>query len=80
MEAVKLTTAFTPNGDQINDTFAVGYKIQIFNRLGMLVFKSDNGWDGTYKGRQVEAGVYFYVAVSPEGVEQKGTVEILRSK
>jgi gliding motility-associated-like protein len=37
--------------------------IQIYNRWGELVFKSDDKlsqWDGTYKGEPAQADVYFY--------------------
>jgi len=38
--------------------------LKIFNRWGQIVFSSDAqnvGWDGTYKGRMQEIGVYVYV-------------------
>jgi gliding motility-associated-like protein len=76
----KQPTAFTPNGDGINDVFAEGYKVKIFNRLGVLLYEGDNGWDGTYKGRLVEPGVYLYIAISRYQSVQKGTVEIIRTK
>ncbi len=77
----QLPTAFTPNGDGINDIFPyTGYKVKIFNRLGVLLFEGDSGWDGRYKGRLVEPGVYFYISTSPQGVVQKGSVEVIRTK
>ncbi|MDR2425351.1 MAG: gliding motility-associated C-terminal domain-containing protein [Prevotellaceae bacterium] len=51
---------FTPNGDGINDVFMSGYKIIVFDRLGVEIYKSDNGWDGTYKGKTVPSDIYFY--------------------
>jgi gliding motility-associated-like protein len=52
--------AFTPNGDGINDIFMRGYKVVIFDRLGIETFKGEDGWDGTYKGKPVEPDIYFY--------------------
>ena len=62
-------SAFTPNGDGINDTFfgeGIGifsYEMTIYNRWGEILFEStekENGWDGTYKGIPVDNGVYVY--------------------
>ena len=39
------------------------YHLQIFNRWGVMVFKSDKldiGWDGYYQGKPAEEGVYIY--------------------
>ena len=61
---------FTPNGDGINDkliakTSGLEDKIEfkLFNRNGLLLFRTDEpkiNWDGTYKGKIVTPGVYFY--------------------
>ena len=78
-----LPTAFTPNGDEINDIWpwvASNYKVEIYNRLGTLLYKGNNGWDGKYKGNYVQPGVYYYFATSPEGVVYKGSVEVIRTK
>jgi gliding motility-associated-like protein len=52
--------AFTPNNDGINDYFMKGYKIVIFDRLGIEIFRGDDGWDGTYKNQPVSRDIYFY--------------------
>jgi gliding motility-associated-like protein len=52
---------FSPNGDGINDIFMQGHKITIFNRVGIVIFSGDNGWDGTYKGKAVPNDIYFYI-------------------
>lgn len=64
-----IPNAFTPNGDDINNTFFAksrnifGFNILIFDRWGMLIFESDNvfqHWDGTFKGRPVQQDVYVW--------------------
>ena len=66
----EIPNVFTPNGDDINDrlvakTSGLVEKIdfKLFNRNGLLIFSTDNPkieWDGTYKGKIVSPGVYFY--------------------
>jgi len=78
-----LPTAFTPNGDGINDIWPwieSNYKVQIFNRLGMQIYTGDSGWDGRYNGRLVAPDVYFYKAISPDGVVFTGTVEVIKPR
>ena len=65
-----MPTAFTPNGDGLNDVFrpvVVGYKsirsFRIYNRWGQVVYASDNitdGWDGTYNHKHADMGTYFW--------------------
>jgi gliding motility-associated-like protein len=61
--------AFSPNGDGSNDIFRVYGKnfktieFKVFNRWGELVFFTTDpsqGWDGTYKGKEMVPGVYVY--------------------
>ncbi|MEM1322570.1 MAG: gliding motility-associated C-terminal domain-containing protein [Bacteroidota bacterium] len=63
--------AFTPNYDGRNDVFhfkGVGIASlswQVFNRWGQQLFVANGmeaAWDGQFKGRMVEPGVYTYVA------------------
>ena len=66
----EIPNVFTPNGDDINDRLiaktsglveVVDFKI--FNRNGQVLFQTTDprlNWDGTYKGRIVSPGVYFY--------------------
>ena len=66
----EIPNVFTPNGDNINDrlrakTSGLVERIdfKLYNRNGLLIFSTDNpriDWDGTYKGRIVSPGVYFY--------------------
>jgi len=66
----EIPNVFTPNGDDINDrlvakTSGLVEKVnfKLFNRYGVLIFETGNpklDWDGTYKGKIVSPGVYFY--------------------
>lgn len=68
-----IPNAFTPNGDGLNDVFEVVNKmdfrtteLRVFNAWGEVVFQSaadQNGWDGSYKGRLQNQGVYYYTVV-----------------
>ena len=67
----KLTfpNAFSPNGDDDNPVFKakehqsiVEFHAYIFNRWGQKLYEWTDpaeGWDGTYKGKDVKEGVYF---------------------
>jgi gliding motility-associated-like protein len=38
--------------------------VSIFNRYGSLIYQStgySRPWDGSYKGRPLPAGVYYYI-------------------
>ncbi len=61
--------AFTPNGDNNNDTFVVSgqfldsFRMWVYNRWGEVVFETKdrkNGWDGTKNGAELPAGTYIY--------------------
>jgi gliding motility-associated-like protein len=66
----EIPNVFTPNGDNINDilvakTSGLVEKInfKLFNRNGLMLFRTEEpkiNWDGTYKGKIVSPGVYFY--------------------
>jgi gliding motility-associated-like protein len=89
---VKPMDAFTPNGDGINDRWLItngncliSAKAQVFNRYGAKVFESDNyknDWDGTYKGKPLPDGTYYYVIsfniLNGKTELLKGNVTILR--
>ncbi len=56
-----LPNAFTPDDDGINEIFAEGFEVSIFNRWGQKVYEGTRGWDGTYNGRKVSPGTYYYI-------------------
>ena len=62
-----IPNTFTPNTDNKNESYKVSvlnhriFEISIYNRFSELLFSSDDinkGWDGTYKGREVQDGTY----------------------
>jgi gliding motility-associated-like protein len=87
-----IPSAFTPNGDGINDFFGVKaegikqFKMEIYNRWGELVFFSENmleHWDGTFKGERISNTDVFVYQVKAIGKnnnplpEEKGTVTLI---
>ena len=90
--SVDVPTAFTPNGDGVNDKIYVkGWGIQellffkIYNRYGELIFSSNNlyhGWDGKFRGQPQPIETYRYnVAVKTfDGniLRKSGTIKLLR--
>lgn len=90
--SLDLPTAFTPNGDGINDVIYVkGWGIKkllefrIFNRWGNEVFFTDDinqGWDGTFKGKVQNIDSYAYIVTVEmwDGriVTKKGAINLLR--
>ncbi len=67
-------TAFTPNGDNVNDGFSPhiicqsgevnDYKFYVYNRWGQRVFystKAGERWNGTFNGHKAPAGAYVYM-------------------
>jgi gliding motility-associated-like protein len=89
---IKPMEAFTPNGDGINDLWLVtngnclkAATAQVFNRYGARVFESNdyrNNWDGTYKGKPLADGTYYFILsyelINGKKVFLKGNVTILR--
>ncbi|MDR2125853.1 MAG: gliding motility-associated C-terminal domain-containing protein [Prevotellaceae bacterium] len=80
-------TAFSPlNKDGINDYFMAGFKVQIFNRYGAIIYETKteeeqaSGWDGrNARGQNVEPGLYFYILYNSSGKPRiKSSVEVLK--
>ncbi|WP_321515826.1 gliding motility-associated C-terminal domain-containing protein [Marinifilum fragile] len=82
--------AFTPNGDGLNDTFGpvitgdiAGEEIEmyIYNRWGEMIYEFTDlgvGWDGTYKGKPVNTGVYVWTLIINGKSKQDGSVSLIR--
>jgi gliding motility-associated-like protein len=89
---IMLPTAFTPNGDGLNDGFGISnpflvgelLSFEIFDRWGSRVFATTDPlskWDGSFKGQPVNAGVFLYkIRFRCKGVEdvKTGSVTVLR--
>jgi gliding motility-associated-like protein len=87
-----LPTAFTPNGDGLNDIirpYLIGMKglksFSIYNRGGQLIFFSKNygeGWDGKFQGETQNTGVFVWVLefydANNKLVMEKGTLTLIR--
>jgi len=84
-------TAFTPNGDGLNDCFGVkewgnisNLEFSIYNRWGERIFfttNSANCWDGRYKSYPQEQGTYIYHIKFHSlcgDVDRKGTFVLIR--
>jgi gliding motility-associated-like protein len=87
---VFVPNAFTPNGDGLNDWFAIfgrrveTYQLEVYDRNGSLLFLSEDisqSWDGTIKGTPAAEGSYSWriSGVSDYGTpyEMQGSVLLL---
>jgi gliding motility-associated-like protein len=89
---VWVPTAFTPNGNQLNDVFRAmvfgvveSFKFQVYDRWGNLVFETTDpmkGWDGKVNGIPVTTSVFVwqcsYKLKGTDPAFQKGTVTLIR--
>jgi gliding motility-associated-like protein len=88
-----IPSAFSPNGDGINDVFKAEYgenvtsfQLEIYNRWGQKIFQSKNisdGWDGTFNGTLQPTGLYIWIIRHKEtnNIKEnllKGTVTLIR--
>lgn len=86
-----IPTAFTPNGDGLNDKIKMmgiapttTLNLMIFNEWGHLVFSTTSAtdtWDGTYKGEPANAGNYSYlldITLNGELQQVKGIITLIR--
>jgi gliding motility-associated-like protein len=92
-----IPNTFTPNNDGENDIFyprGAGIKsissFRVYNRWGELVFEKrgtqlndpSGGWDGTYKGQQLNPGVFVWVIEgicdTGDPVNTKGDINLIR--
>ena len=87
--SLEITNAFTPNGDGANDTWGVndlrfyeGVRISVYDRGGSRLFFTENPdvrWDGTYEGRQLPSGTYFWtIEIGETGEKRRGMLNLIR--
>lgn len=90
-ESVFMPNAFSPNGDGVNDCVKpkhqanfMHYYFAIYNRFGNKVFSTYNPndcWNGQYKYKDADVGVYFYYlqGETPCGqLFKKGDIMLMR--
>ena len=89
---IAVPTAFTPNGDGLNDYLypvnaykATNLLFRVYNRGGQLIFETKDWsrkWDGTFHGAPQATGIYVwtleYNDASNEKVSLKGTSALIR--
>ena len=95
---VYIPNGFSPNDDGQNDRFSIYsgpdvveiQSLRVFDRWGEMVYEvtntmandEPNGWDGTFRGQDLNSGVYIYVAEIRfvDGITEvfKGDVTLLR--
>jgi gliding motility-associated-like protein len=90
---IKVPNAFSPNGDGKNDKLmalnadlAKQFKLTVFNRMGELMFTTQNplqGWDGNYKGQPADPGTYVWELsyINPwnkKAIYEKGTTILIK--
>ena len=84
-------SAFTPNGNGINDmVFVKGFGIgkmdfKIYNRWGVKMFETEDqniGWDGTYNGKPQPVEVYHYFLsiemTNGKKINKSGDITLIR--
>lgn len=84
---LNIPSAFTPNGDSINDrwnipnlTYDSNCTVNIFDRYGHNLFNSKGytiPWDGTKNGQAIAAGTYYYI-IDTHGKKHSGSITIIR--
>ena len=90
-EIIFVPSAFSPNGDNVNDYFSVVHnnirelKITVYNEWGQLIFTSaepDFHWDGIFHGRLIDQGLYGYriqaTGTFGENFDLQGKLTVLR--
>ena len=86
--------AFTPDGDELNQTWKVevagvdiyDFELFIFNRWGEIIWETRDpsvGWDGTYNGKIVKTGTYVWRAnmkdlYTDKKVQFNGNINLLK--
>lgn len=88
---VYFPSAFTPNGDGLNDIFKVlsnerleDYELTVYNRWGQAVFESSKqteGWNGTLHGKAQATEVFAWTCRYKRGgviTRMKGMVTMIR--
>ena len=89
LRKIKVPNAFSPNGDGINDTWAIQYlasypecTVDVYNRYGQRVYHSTGytkPWDGRSNGQPLPVGTYYWIIDPKSGrTQENGSVTIIR--
>jgi gliding motility-associated-like protein len=80
--------AFSPNGDTSNDLWIIAgietysdCTMNIFDSRGKRIYQKKgytNDWDGTYQGKPVPGGTYYYVFGCPGANPKTGSLLVFR--
>lgn len=85
-ELGKLPNVFTPNGDEVNETFSLSgakaqcanlFNVSIYNRWGQAVY-TNNRISFKWDGGNCPDGVYYYVITSAGGISARGIITLIR--
>jgi gliding motility-associated-like protein len=88
-DALIVPNTFTPNGDDANDNWGVpgirfyeGARISVYDRGGFRLFYTENPdirWDGTYEGKEMPVGSYFWtIEIGETGEMRRGVLNLIR--
>lgn len=85
---IQVPPAFTPNSDGSNDQLIIpgveqypDCTLSVFDARGKRIYQKrgyNNEWDGTYDGRPVPGGTYYYVFSCPQAKPMTGNILIFR--
>ena len=88
-DALSIPNTITPNTDGINDTWGVpgirfyeGARISVYDRGGLRLFYTENPdvrWDGTFEGKEMPVGSYFWtIEIVETGEMRRGMLNLIR--
>ena len=87
-DGIQIFTGFSPNKDGVNDNFIITgldeYPeniLRVYNRWGNMVYYKENyrnQWQGTWEGKDVPDGTYFYILDTGRGQIYSGYLQIHR--
>jgi gliding motility-associated-like protein len=88
LRPITIPNTFTPNGDGVNDAWNIDEleeypeaSVDIFNRYGEKIHTSAGyykAWDGTFKGKPMPEGTYYYLIDTKFGNIYSGPISVLR--
>jgi gliding motility-associated-like protein len=86
---VRIPSAFSPNGDNADDTWQIdnigqyaNNRVVVFNRWGAKIFEAanyrqGNEWNGTIGGQPAPVGTYYYIITLGTGKSFSGPITVV---